>query len=72
MLGNMSQVPVFVPHQKEKESVAFIDLFNFKTQSCKLAYQHNPKKCFYFHEAKKDRRRALGTYTSEICPQVIS
>lgn len=40
----------------------------FKTQPCKVLLAHNPKKCFYFHEAnKKDRRRYLGTYTSEMC-----
>ena len=55
---------------KQEDVVIFIDLYNFKTQQCKLQYQHNPKKCFYYHEAKKDRRRPLGTYTSEICPYI--
>lgn len=52
--------------------IAYIDLYNFKTQPCKVACPHNPKKCFFYHEAKKDRRRPLGTYTSEICPYVIN
>jgi hypothetical protein len=37
-----------------------------------MSFQHNPKKCFFYHEAKKDRRRALGSYTSEICQYIIS
>jgi hypothetical protein len=29
---------------------------------------HNPKKCFFYHEAnKKDRRRPPSTYVSEMC-----
>lgn len=38
----------------------------FKTQPCTIQTQHNPKRCYYFHEAK-DRRRPLGTYTSMLC-----
>src|SRR3569833_2916673 len=58
--------------QQSEDGIAFIDLYNFKTQQCKIPYQHNPKKCFFYHEAKKDRRRQLGTYSSEICQYVVS
>ena len=33
---------------------------------------HNPKRCFYYHDYKKDRRRPLGTHTSEMCPDITS
>lgn len=46
----------------------YVDLSTFKTQHCTLPNSHNPKKCFYYHEATKDKRRQLGMYTSEICP----
>jgi hypothetical protein len=55
-----------------QDCVIFIDLNTFKSQPCKSSFQHNPKKCFYYHEAKKDRRRALGTYTSEICSVIAN
>lgn len=50
----------------------YLDLTSFKTQHCTNAQQHNPKKCFYYHEASKDKRRPLGLYTSEICPYTQS
>ena len=56
----------------------FLDLTKFKTQPCPFAkpgaksQQHNPKRCFYYHDSKKDRRRPLGTYTSEMCSEITS
>jgi hypothetical protein len=51
-----------------REGVMLLDLNRFKTQQCTVQATHNPKKCFYYHEANsKDRRRPLGTYTSTLC-----
>jgi len=58
--------------KKDSQGVRLLDLVNFKTQPCKLQMTHNPKKCFYYHDANKmmDRRRPLGTYISEMCSSV--
>lgn len=58
----------------------FLDLTKFKTQPCPNILPnsknplppHNPKRCYYYHDAKKDRRRPLGVYTSEMCPEITS
>lgn len=56
--------------------VAFLDLRLFKTQPCpapdQSAASHNVKKCPFYHDKKKDRRRQLGTYQSERCPNMKS
>ena len=45
----------------------------FKTVPCKNQSSHNPKKCFYYHEAKtKDQRRAPNSYVSELCDSVLT
>ena len=46
----------------------FLDLYSFKTMVCNMDPQnHNMKKCPYYHDYSKDRRRPLGTYSSEVC-----
>ena len=46
----------------------YLDLFSFKVAACNLdPTNHNLKKCPYYHDTNKDRRRALGRYQSEIC-----
>jgi len=46
-------------------------LTTFKVNPCTQdAQNHNNKKCPYYHEIKKDRRRPLGTYQSEMCKNV--
>jgi hypothetical protein len=46
----------------------FLDLNLFKTMPCNLDPQgHNLKKCPFYHDYKKDRRRPLGFYQSEKC-----
>ena len=47
-----------------------MDLDMFKTQPCKLGGSHNPKKCLFYHDSKRDRRRPLGTYQSDMCQYV--
>ena len=53
--------------KERNEGVLMLDLNFFKTQPCKLAKSHNPKRCVYYHG--QDRRRPLGTYTSELCEE---
>ena len=48
-----------------RDGVPLLDLRVFKTQPCVKENRHNQKKCFYYHD--KDRRRPLGTYSSEMC-----
>lgn len=41
----------------------FLDLHNFKIEPCTQdAANHNLKRCPYYHDFNKDRRRPLGTY----------
>ena len=42
-----------------------LDITFFKTQPCRTSKSHNQKRCIYYHD--QDRRRPLGTYTSELC-----
>jgi hypothetical protein len=66
--------------EKEPEEILiFLDLTKFKTEPCpylnqsnEYLHQHNPKRCFYYHDFKKDRRRTLGSYTSEMCHEITS
>ena len=53
--------------KERNEGVPMLDLNFFKTQPCKLSKSHNPKRCVYYHG--QDRRRPLGTYTSELCEE---
>lgn len=51
----------------------FLDLHTFKVTECvQDAQNHNLKKCPYYHDYKKDRRRPLGTYSSEMCSYLVS
>ena len=50
-------------------SIQFLDLYTFKVFPCKLdPATHNMKQCPFYHDLNKDRRRPLGTYSSEMCP----
>ena len=54
--------------ENNRNPVLMLDLMTFKTQPCRNQLAHNPKKCFFYHEAnKKDRRRPPTIYTSELC-----
>ena len=56
------------PIRKTKDSrdgVSKLDITFFKTQPCKTLKSHNQKRCMYYHD--QDRRRLLGSYTSELC-----
>ena len=47
----------------------FLDLYTFKINPCTQDPQnHNLKRCPFYHDFNKDRRRPLGTYQSEMCP----
>jgi hypothetical protein len=48
-----------------------LDLQLFKTQPCKLGTSHQPKKCLFYHDFKKDRRRVPIVYTAEYCPNLL-
>lgn len=51
--------------------VNFLDLSVFKTIKCtEPLTDHNLKKCPYYHENTKDRRRKLGKYKSELCAYI--
>ena len=53
------------------QSIAFLDLYTFKIDACQQDPQnHNLKRCPFYHDFYKDRRRPLGTYQSEICLHV--
>ena len=47
---------------REKGVFVTIDLATFKTQACHVAGNHNPKKCPFYHENLKDKRRFIGLY----------
>jgi hypothetical protein len=46
----------------------FLDLTKYKTMKCPKYDNHNKKKCPYFHDEKKEKRRPIGTYKAELCP----
>lgn len=48
-------------------AIFFLDLNLFKVKQCTAGSNHNPKKCLNYHDFKRDRRRPLGTYSSESC-----
>ena len=50
----------------------FLDLTKYKTIKCPNYDNHNKKKCPYFHDDKKDKRRPIGTYSAEMCPNADS
>ena len=82
------QVPYNPAYQSWQEKgpndvLIFLDLTKFKTEPCPFlqaenaadaegGHQHNPKRCFFYHDYKKDRRRPLGAYTSEMCPDITN
>lgn len=49
------------------EAICFLDLKMFKIKQCSAGSNHNPKKCLNYHDFKRDRRRPMGTYSSEQC-----
>ena len=50
----------------------FLDLTLFKVKPCNTdTNSHNLKRCPYYHDQKKDQRRPLGSYQSEICRSVL-
>lgn len=60
------------PLKLNKDGVLFLNLTSFKTQPCTRTTPHNPMQCFHFHDAMKDRRRPLGTYTSMMCENLAN
>lgn len=54
----------------------FLDLSKFKTQVCPSVQSnssnHNPKRCFFYHDYSKDRRRPFTCHTSSMCPMIKS
>jgi len=52
---------------KSIEAICFLDLKTFKVKQCTAGSNHNPKKCLNYHDYKRDRRRAIGSYSSETC-----
>jgi hypothetical protein len=56
------------PNTYPQQFCAFLDLTLFKVYPCKAdSNSHNLKRCPYYHDQKKDQRRNLGTYQSEMC-----
>ena len=53
--------------QRSGEAICFLDLKQFKVKECTAGSNHNPKKCLNYHDYKRDRRRSMGTYSSESC-----
>ena len=49
------------------EAIFFLDLDTFKVKQWTAGTNHNPKKCLNYHDFKRDRRRPMGTYSSEFC-----
>lgn len=57
----------------QNQCISFLDLHTFKTEECTQNPQnHNHKRCPFYHDFAKDRRRPLGTYQSEMCPHVLA
>lgn len=53
------------------QSLKFLDLNTFKTEKCTNTNpDHCQKKCVYYHDFNKDRRRKLGIYQSEKCNRI--
>ena len=50
--------------------MSFLDLSKYKMMKCPNMEVHNKKKCPYFHEEKKDKRRPIGTYSAMMCPNI--
>eukprot|EP00826_Nyctotherus_ovalis_P060348 TRINITY_DN8455_c0_g1_i12.p1 TRINITY_DN8455_c0_g1~~TRINITY_DN8455_c0_g1_i12.p1 ORF type:complete len:505 (+),score=93.17 TRINITY_DN8455_c0_g1_i12:196-1710(+) len=44
-----------------------LDLAFLKTQPCKLPNPHLPKRCPYYHDFAKDRRRPPQNYSADMC-----
>ena len=56
----------------DRAKTVFLDLTAFKTVKCSLEAgpNHDPKRCPFYHDEAKDRRRQLGTYGSDLCPHM--
>lgn len=52
---------------RNTDAILFLDLKLFKVKQCNAGSNHNPKKCLNYHDYKRDRRRPLGSYSSEGC-----
>ena len=59
-------------NSNERVSSVYLDLNTFKTEKCTLdaSLNHNLKRCPKYHN-EKDRRRPLGTYRSDLCPNLL-
>jgi hypothetical protein len=55
---------------KSTDAIMFLDLKLFKVKQCTAGTNHNPKKCLNYHDFKRDRRRPIGSYSSEACVNV--
>lgn len=55
---------------KSIDTIIFLDLKLFKVKQCTAGTNHNPKKCLNYHDFKRDRRRPIGSYSSEACMNV--
>ena len=50
-----------------------LDLSIFKTKPCKIRESHNPKRCAFYHDSKKDRRRTLHySYLADMCVYALN
>ncbi len=49
-----------------------LDLTFFKTRPCRITTVHPPKRCPYYHDPKKDRRRPPQGYVSDMCAYVAN
>lgn len=52
---------------RSTDAILYLDLKTFKVNQCTAGTNHNPKKCLNYHDHKRDRRRPIGTYSSEPC-----
>jgi len=50
-----------------------VDVYSFKTKPCKIKEPHLPKRCPFYHDARKDRRRPQVTsYSADMCVYALN
>jgi len=49
-----------------------LDLNFFKTQPCKIKEPHLPKRCPFYHDPKRDRRRPPNLYCADMCVYALN
>ncbi len=71
--GDTGPKPAPSPAPQPAQECRHIDIATFKTRQCKIREPHLPKRCPYYHDARKDRRRPPShNYAAEMCVYALN